>query len=768
MKKTISILLCSLLTVVSASAFGGGFVGISEGRFVVNGAPYFFTGTNFWYGPILASKGEGGDRERLLRELDFMKAVGIDNLRILAGADGAGGVVSKVEPTLQREPGVYDDNLLDGLDFLMAELGKRDMYAVLYLNNSWEWSGGYSQYLEWSGEGKAPIPAVDGWKKFGDYVALYAKNKKAKQLFANHVEYMITRTNRYTGLRYAEDPAIMSWQIGNEPRGFGVGNKEAFAAWMKETSAQIRSLDPNHLISTGSEGKVGCEDDIKLWETVHADPNIDYMTIHIWPNNWGWIHRATMDKDLPGAISNTKAYIDEHAAVASRYGKPLVMEEFGYPRDGFMFAKDTPTTGRDSYYEAVFSLICDNMESGGPFAGCNFWAWGGFAKLADDHHVWRKGDDYTGDPAQEEQGLNSVFATDTSTIAVISKYSAILSNGTDAHIAVKLRNNIRSTVATGCMFGHQDDTVYGVGWEDDEGRSDVESVCGDYPAVIGFDAGDIELGAEANLDQVPFCKMREEIIAQYRRGGLVTVSWHADNPVTLGDAWDVSDKKVVEAILPGGSRHTEFMVWLDRLAAFFNSLTDGGDKILVLFRPWHENTGSWFWWGADLCTPEQYRRLWYMTRSYLRDKGATHLLWVYSPGDDALLNKNYEERYPGNEFVDLIGFDIYQNGKKDAAQYASRLDECLAELTRLGKAFDKPIAITETGLECVTIDDWWTGVLQKAVSKYPLSYVLVWRNAYNRENHFYAPYPGHPSSADFIKYYKLPSSLFCGDVDLYK
>jgi mannan endo-1,4-beta-mannosidase len=93
------------------------------------------------------------------------------------------------------------------------------------------------------------------------------------------------------------------------------------------------------------------------------------------------------------------------------------MEEFGYPRDGFKFTKDVSTKGRDGFYEYVFSLVADNAEQGGRFAGCNFWGWGGLAEPK--HEQWQVGDDYTGDPAQEAQGLNSVFATDSTTLAVV-------------------------------------------------------------------------------------------------------------------------------------------------------------------------------------------------------------------------------------------------------------------------------------------------------------------------------------------------------------
>ena len=399
----------------------------ADGQFVRDGKPYYFVGTNFWYGAILGSEGEGGNRERLHKELDFLKSIGINNLRVLVGADGENGIKTRVEPSLQVAPGVYNDTILAGLDYFMNELRERDMTAVLYLNNSWEWSGGYSVYLQWSGHGDAVVPAVDGWPAYMEYVKPFPQSDSAKALFANHVNYIVSRTNRYNQIKYVDDPTIMSWQIGNEPRAFSDENKEPFARWMADVAAQIKSLDPNHMVSSGSEGSWGCEMDMNLFEKIHADPNINYLNIHIWPYNWSWVKADSLKELLPRAKENTKKYIDDHMVIARKYSKPIVLEEFGFPRDGFSFSKEAPTTARDEYYRYVFDLIRQDRESGGLFAGCNFWAWGGFAGQNPDHVFWEKGDDYTGDPAQEQQGLNSVFATD-STIEIIKAENRKLQN----------------------------------------------------------------------------------------------------------------------------------------------------------------------------------------------------------------------------------------------------------------------------------------------------------------------------------------------------
>ena len=393
------------------------FVQVKDGHFVRHGEPYYYVGTNFWYGAILGSEGQGGDRKRLCRELDKMKSLGIDNLRILVGSDGKRGVKTKVEPTLQEAPGVYNDTILAGLDYLLMQMEKRKMVAVLYLNNSWEWSGGYGYYLEQAGLGQAPRPNETGYSAFMQFVSQYASCEKAHQLFYDYVRFIIGRTNRYTHRRYVDDPAIMSWQIGNEPRAFSKEALPAFERWLAEASSLIRSLDSNHLISIGSEGSWGCENDIACYERICADKNVDYCNIHLWPYNWSWARKEHLVEDLGVSCKNTKEYIDAHLSVCARIGKPVVMEEFGYPRDGFSFTPGSSTQGRDGYYQYVFGLVADNAEKGGYFAGCNFWGWGGYAQPK--HEQWQVGDDYTGDPAQEAQGLNSVFVKDASTLKVV-------------------------------------------------------------------------------------------------------------------------------------------------------------------------------------------------------------------------------------------------------------------------------------------------------------------------------------------------------------
>lgn len=743
-------MLPKLLLLVTLLAFGsfargqqGTFVSVKDGHFERSGKPYYFIGTNFWYGAILGSEGQGGDRQRLCRELDAMKALGIDNLRILVGSDGERGVKTKVEPTLQLSPGVYNDTILAGLDYLLMEMDKRQMVAVLYLNNSWEWSGGYGYYLEQAGCGKAPRPNEAGYEAYMRFVSQYATNQRAHELFYDYVRFILSRTNRYTGKKYVDDPAIMAWQIGNEPRAFSKEQLPAFKKWLSEASALIRSIDTHHLISIGSEGAWGCENDYDCWQRISADKNIDYCNVHLWPYNWSWIHRDSIIENLPRACENTKAYIDKHLAICQQLHKPLVMEEFGYPRDGLSFETGSPTIGRENYYRYVFNLITDQMLSGGAFAGCNFWGWGGYAQPR--HVQWQVGDDYCCDPAQEEQGLNSVFLCDSTTLDVIRKAQQSL-HPTQSNL---LQKRLATLQQQGIMMGHQDDTFYGVNWQWEKGRSDVLETCGDYPAVMGFDLGGIEMGDEKNLDSVPFNRIREELTAHYERGGIVTLSWHPRNPLTGGTAWDTSNHSVVRSILPGGSQHEKFQIWMQRVGDFIATLQDPNDgtpsPIPIIFRPWHENNGSWFWWGEKRCTAEEFRQLWNMLQDYLLQRGFDNLLWSYSPNlDGNWTEERFLQRYPGDDRVTLLGEDAYQWGSKK--DFITQATADLNFLTAFANKHGKLLAMTECGLKNMTDATWYTHVLQPVLHRYPLCYFHLWRNA---TEEFFGPVPGSAFGNDF-------------------
>jgi mannan endo-1,4-beta-mannosidase len=392
-------------------------------QFYKGDKPYAYIGTNYWYGSLLASK-KVGDRKRLLRELDLMQKNGIDNLRVLVGADG-GKYDFTVRQALQYEQGKYDEDLLDGLDFLMNEMNKRKMYAVLYLTNNWEWSGGLSQYLEWNGKGAIPVPniAPNTWPQFMSYTEQFHSCEPCMKALEDHVKFIMGRTNAYSKKKYTEDNTIMAWQVGNEPRLFTVENEAKFTIWLNNIVNLMDSLDKNHLISTGSEGLNSSNDDIGIFERTHQNPNIDYLTMHIWPKNWNWFKADNAEKTLPTTLENAGKYIDKHVAVANHLKRPIIIEEFGLPRENENLIAGSSVANRDIFYNYVFSRVAESVKNNGPLQAANFWGFGGEGKAVNKTGKWNTGEPLTTDPPQEPQGLNSVFSSDKSTLDIVKKYN---------------------------------------------------------------------------------------------------------------------------------------------------------------------------------------------------------------------------------------------------------------------------------------------------------------------------------------------------------
>ncbi|WP_207765273.1 glycoside hydrolase family 26 protein [Solitalea longa] len=316
--------------------------------------------------------------------------------------------------------------------------------------------------------------------------------------------------------------------------------------------------------------------------------------------------------------------------------------------------------------------------------------------------------------------------------------------------------NLKKLAAKHTLFGHQDALAYGVGWRNEEGRSDVKSVSGAYPAVYGWDMGHIELDSLKELDGVPFDQLRQFVKEAYSRGGINTFSWHTTNPIDHKSAWDTT-QLIVKQIIPGGAKHELYKAYLDKVAAFLGSLkTDDGKAIPVIFRPFHEHTGTWFWWCENVSTVDEFKSMWHFTFDYLtKTKGLHNLLFSYSAADFATKEK-YEERYPGDDYVDMLGFDIYCF--EDLKGYQTKLDRQLSILQEVAIAHNKIPALTETGYERVPNSTWWTETLMPVLAKYNMAYVLVWRN--DRPAHHYAPYPGQQSADDFKKFYADPKIIF--------
>jgi mannan endo-1,4-beta-mannosidase len=403
-----------------------GFVTVQGTQFLLDGKPYRFVGTNLWYGGYLGSSGPTGDRARLIKELDQLKSIGANNIRVL-GLSEASELKRAVRPATTTAPGKYDEALLAGMDFFLAELAKRDMKAIIYVNNFWQWSGGMSQYVTWFTGQPAIDPDLTGdWNGFMDNSAKFYAIAEAQNAWRDGIRTLITRRNTLTGKLYSEDPTIMSWQLANEPRpgsdANGYKNASVFIKWQNDTAEFIGSLAPRQLVSTGNEGWMGTAGDRTLFLESHKSPHIDYLTFHMWGPNWGWFDAKRFPETYDAGWTKARDYLNWHIDAAQQMGKPIVLEEFGFNRDGGSFAPDAATSFRDRYYGDIFKLIEQRAAAGAPIAGSNFWAWNGAGRTTNADFMWKPGDDFVGDPPQEAQGLYGVFDTDASTIAIIKAH----------------------------------------------------------------------------------------------------------------------------------------------------------------------------------------------------------------------------------------------------------------------------------------------------------------------------------------------------------
>lgn len=404
-----------------------GFVRREGGAFLLDGKPYYYIGANYWQGALLANAAAGrGGRERVVRELSFLAAHGVTNLRIVAGAEGSGAIDGsyRVGPSLQPQKGVFSEDALRGLDFVLAEMAKRKMKAVIYLSNNWDWSGGWLQYLNWNG--LLPDSLLHkklSWDALRDYTSQFYTSAGCKADYFRQVRKLVSRTNSITKKRYSSDPAIMAWELANEPRPMRPAAYNAYVEWAAETAALIKSIDPGHLVTTGTEGMASTDDKIDLYERIHADPNIDYLTIHVWPKNWGFFQDTAIAASMSTIVARTGSYIDKHVAVARRLGKPMVIEEFGLPRDRQSFDPASPASLREQYYRLMFTTLRESISAGAGIAGCNFWAFGGEGRPLSGQAFWKKGDTWLGDPPMEEQGLNAVFDGDASLWKLVTSFT---------------------------------------------------------------------------------------------------------------------------------------------------------------------------------------------------------------------------------------------------------------------------------------------------------------------------------------------------------
>jgi mannan endo-1,4-beta-mannosidase len=404
------------------------FVTVRNGRFHRGSQPYYYVGANMWFGCYLSDAALAGGRARIVRELDQLQSLGVNNIRLLAGSETS-PLVGAIPRGITRAPHDYDEALLAGLDYCLAEMAKRNMRGILFLSNYWQWSGSFAQYVRWITGGTIPDPdkpvmAKGDWHAFMQFSASFYQTPAAVELYRGYVASLISRRNTVNGRIYRDDPSIMTWELANEPRPCADDSTAAkdvpiFCDWVDSTAQFIHAQDPNHLVCTGSEGIWGCLEKPEIFIAAHKSPAIDYVTVHMWLKNWGWLKEPQLGPEFEIAAGKARDHVEMHTKIATDIlKKPLVLEEFGLPRDHENYSPDSPTTARDEYYRRMFAQVAESCSAGRALQAANFWAWGGEGRAdAPKNSVG----EFLGDPPCEPQGLNSVFNTDKSTLAIITK-----------------------------------------------------------------------------------------------------------------------------------------------------------------------------------------------------------------------------------------------------------------------------------------------------------------------------------------------------------
>jgi mannan endo-1,4-beta-mannosidase len=383
-------------------------------RFVRGGKPFVVSGFNYWAGPTLAREGNAAGWDQVRRDLDGLQAAGINMLRVMAATEGPDGAPYRIVPAIQPSLGRYDPAGLAGVKRFADELARRGLLAIFTLGNFWQWSGGFAQYLAWAGQGPIPYPppAPGGsWDRFQRYVSAFYKNPRA---VAGYEAYLQTIVPTLKG-----NPMVI-WELANEPR--GLGNVAAYRAWIDRTARLIKAMAPGQLVTTGSEGQTASPFYAGLDVVAdHRSAAIDFVCFHMWAANWGWVRRENLAKGFPKALTRAKAYVTDHASRAAVVGKPILLEEFGFPRDGHSFDPAAPTTMRDRYFQEIYALVRALVPTT-PMAGIMPWAWAGQSRPPRPGGLWRPGDPFIGDPPHEEQGWYSIYDTDA-TLKLIADWS---------------------------------------------------------------------------------------------------------------------------------------------------------------------------------------------------------------------------------------------------------------------------------------------------------------------------------------------------------
>ncbi|CAL0314538.1 unnamed protein product [Lupinus luteus] len=334
------------------------FVETRNTQFVFNGSSFVFNGFNaYWMMMVAAS--DKSQMSKISNVFAQASAAGLNVCRIWAFSDGSDHLA------LQTSPGVYNENVFQALDFVVSEAGKYNAKLIMTLINNFKDFGGRLQYVQWARNASVQIKSDDD----------FYTNADIKGYYKNHVKKVLTRVNTITKIAYKDDPAIMAWELMNEPRCTDAANAKLLHGWIEEMGAYVKSIDNKHLLSIGMEGFYGDETpDRKQYNpgnyTVgtefiknHLVKEIDFTTIHAYPDSWLEGKSEKERKDF------LQRWVDIHMNDSMIIlKKPIIIEEFGRTING------NSVEYRDSFLSEVYSYIYEYAKnSSGGMAGGLVW-----------------------------------------------------------------------------------------------------------------------------------------------------------------------------------------------------------------------------------------------------------------------------------------------------------------------------------------------------------------------------------------------------------
>jgi mannan endo-1,4-beta-mannosidase len=341
--------------------------------------------------------------------------------------------------------------------------------------------------------------------------------------------------------------------------------------------------------------------------------------------------------------------------------------------------------------------------------------------------------------------------------------------------------NLKTLSATKFAVGQQD--AFNGYYKNVSGNSDIKKTTGNDPALLGSDFIFI---TDKNNDGTPdnwFHQQEVNTISQvklaYSKGMINIFCWHIREPYKeetfyVNDMTETEKANAFKSILPGGANHEWYKKKLDKVASVFNNLKDSNDKLIpVIFRPFHEYDGGWFWWGANFCSAEEFKTAFRFTVEYLKDtKGVHNVLYSLGPDNSYDTQDKYLSRYPGDDYVDVLGMDNYWDLRSGTGKAGSDLaNKKLKVVSDLAKTKVKIAAMTETGYQITPsntpVSGWFSNYVYNTLTAndIEIAFVMFWGNS---GDSYFVPAPSCSNASDFVSFTNKPEALLQNELpDMY-